>query len=70
MINGNENGLLKKYNDMLQSNRKYKRPSRFQSTAFIVGHFAGDVEYEIGNFLEKNRDTVRDVINDTLAKSG
>ena len=69
MINGQENGLLKKYNDTLQANKKYKRPNRFGATSFIVAHYAGDVEYEVANFLEKNRDTVRDVIVDTLSKS-
>lgn len=32
-------------------------------------HYAGDVSYEINSFIDKNRDTVSDIINDTLAAS-
>jgi myosin heavy subunit len=43
MIKGSDNGLLKKYNDMLPSNRSFKRPAKFGSTAFIIAHYAGEV---------------------------
>ena len=69
MIKGTDNGLLKKYNDMLQSNRKFKRPNKFGASSFIVCHYAGEVEYEIGSFLDKNKDTVNDSITETLALS-
>lgn len=29
MIKGSDNGVLKKYNDILSSNRSYKKPSKF-----------------------------------------
>jgi myosin heavy subunit len=34
-----------------------------------VKHYAGDVEYEITSFNEKNKDTVSEVINQTLFTS-
>lgn len=66
---GSDMKLLKRYNDMLSSNKHFKRPSKFNSTQFIVCHYAGEVEYEVDCFLEKNKDTVSDIINDTLCKS-
>ncbi|XP_060808766.1 unconventional myosin-Va [Amyelois transitella] len=35
----------------------FLRP-RFAASAFIIKHFADNVEYQCGGFLEKNRDTV------------
>jgi len=34
-----------------------------------VCHYAGEVEYEINTFIEKNKDTLSELINDTLALS-
>lgn len=61
--------LLKKYNDALGSNKSYKKPSKFNATTFIVVHYAGEVEYDVNSFLDKNRDTVNDVISKTLSSS-
>ena len=36
---------------------------------FKVRHFAGTVQYESGNFLEKNKDTLNQDIVDLLAES-
>lgn len=37
--------------------KHFEKP-RLSNTAFIIHHFADDVTYESGGFLEKNRDTV------------
>eukprot|EP01098_Paradermamoeba_levis_P007351 TRINITY_DN3032_c0_g1_i3.p1 TRINITY_DN3032_c0_g1~~TRINITY_DN3032_c0_g1_i3.p1 ORF type:complete len:775 (-),score=277.58 TRINITY_DN3032_c0_g1_i3:179-2503(-) len=39
-------------------NADFEKPKRSQTT-FIVRHYAGEVVYEIENFLEKNRDTLQ-----------
>jgi myosin heavy subunit len=69
MIKGTDLKLLKKYNDILPGNKAYKRPNKFNSNRFIVCHYAGEVEYDIESFLDKNRDTVSDLINDTMTGS-
>jgi myosin heavy subunit len=69
MIKGTDNGLLKKYNDILSANRSYKKPAKFGATSFIVCHYAGEVEYENAGFLEKNKDTVSHLITETLSNS-
>lgn len=69
MIKGTDNGLLKKYNDMLSSNKKFKRPNKFGTSQFIICHYAGEVEYEINSFVDKNKDTVSDLIKSTLSNS-
>lgn len=66
MIKGTDNGLLKKQNDMLCSNKSYKRPPKFGSNEFIIAHYAGEVEYSVQGFLEKNRDAVSDIIKETF----
>ncbi|XP_074612959.1 unconventional myosin-Va-like isoform X2 [Acropora palmata] len=39
-------------------NKKHFSKPRMSETAFIVHHFADNVEYEVKGFVEKNRDTV------------
>jgi myosin heavy subunit len=66
---GNDNNLLKQYNNILSGNKSYKRPNKFDPSSFKIVHYAGEVEYEVSGFLEKNTDTVSDIVNDTLEKS-
>ncbi|GMM31406.1 hypothetical protein DAMA08_041510 [Martiniozyma asiatica (nom. inval.)] len=49
-------------------NKVFKK-ARFGNEKFIVSHYALDVTYTIDGFLEKNRDTVSDVLKETLANS-
>ncbi|CAI4037084.1 hypothetical protein SMKI_01G0410 [Saccharomyces mikatae IFO 1815] len=43
--------------DKPPSNQVFSKP-RFGQTKFIVSHYAVDVAYEVGGFIEKNRDSV------------
>jgi len=38
-------------------------------TSFVVSHFAGEVEYNVYAFLEKNRDTINDSLRSVLRSS-
>jgi len=42
---------------------------RFGEESFVVKHFAGDVEYQVGDFIEKNNDALSDELLNILKKS-
>ena len=66
---GNDSNLLKNLNTMLSGSKSFKRPDRLGSLGFIICHYAGDVEYEITNFVEKNKDSVSASIVEALSTS-
>ena len=43
--------------------------TRFQSDEFIIKHFAGEVTYSVGGFLEKNNDSLHDNLLSLLSES-
>ncbi|KAJ2658438.1 Myosin type-2 heavy chain 1 [Coemansia sp. RSA 1200] len=47
----------------------FKRP-RFGADSFTIRHYAHDVSYEAAGFIEKNKDTVPDEIQNVLRASG
>nr|XP_026483692.1 unconventional myosin-Va [Vanessa tameamea] len=54
---GSDRGFVGKLHDKCAKYPHFLKP-RFGDAAFIIKHFADDVEYQCGGFLEKNRDTV------------
>ena len=66
---GNDTKLLKNFNTMLVSNRSYRQPDKLGSRDFIICHYAGNVQYEIENFVEKNKDSTSQLITETLSQS-
>uniref|UniRef100_A0A670Z4Y4 Myosin VC n=1 Tax=Pseudonaja textilis TaxID=8673 RepID=A0A670Z4Y4_PSETE len=60
-----ENWLQKLYNNFMNKNPLFEKP-RMSNTSFIIQHFADKVEYKNEGFLEKNRDTVYEVLIDIL----
>ncbi|KAM3955439.1 LOW QUALITY PROTEIN: unconventional myosin-Va-like, partial [Aphomia sociella] len=54
---GSDQGFVSKLHDKCAKYPHFMKP-RFGRSAFIIKHFADDVEYQSGGFLEKNRDTV------------
>lgn len=54
---GSDRGFVSKLHSKCAHYHHFVKP-RFGNQAFIIKHFADDVEYQSGGFLEKNRDTV------------
>ncbi|XP_018431466.1 PREDICTED: unconventional myosin-Vc [Nanorana parkeri] len=63
-----ENWLQKLYNNYVNKNPLFEKPRMF-NRSFIIQHFADKVEYKCDGFLEKNRDTVYEVLIDLLKTS-
>ncbi|XP_069838875.1 unconventional myosin-Vc isoform X2 [Dendropsophus ebraccatus] len=63
-----ENWLQKLYNNYINKNPLFEKP-RMSNRSFIIQHFADKVEYKCDGFLEKNRDTVYEVLIDLLKTS-
>ncbi|NXC70541.1 MYO5C protein, partial [Anhinga anhinga] len=63
-----ENWLQKLYNNFVNKNALFEKP-RTSNTSFIIQHFADKVEYKCEGFLEKNRDTVHEVLTEILKES-
>jgi myosin-5 len=57
MPKGSDKSWVEKLYDKCKKWEHFSKP-RLSQTAFIVKHFADNVEYEIAGFLHKNRDTV------------
>ena len=49
--------LLAKIHQLHEKHRNYVKPKSDHVKAFGIAHFAGTVQYSVGGFLEKNRDT-------------
>ncbi|KAL1782074.1 unconventional myosin-Vc isoform X1 [Sigmodon hispidus] len=63
-----ENWLQKLYNNFVNKNSLFEKP-RMSNTSFVIQHFADKVEYQCEGFLEKNRDTVYDMLVEILKAS-
>lgn len=57
MPKGTDKTWVEKLYDKCKKSQHFSKP-RLSNTAFIIKHFADQVQYEIEGFLEKNRDTV------------
>lgn len=60
--------FLQKLNSNFGKHAKFTKP-RFAKDGFIIAHYAGDVEYSCGEWLEKNRDPLQDSLSQTLLAS-
>ena len=56
---GSDQSWVQKLYDKCSKCEHFQKP-RLSQTAFVVKHFADNVEYESAGFLDKNRDTVNE----------
>jgi myosin heavy subunit len=60
---GSDQGFCNKLYQNFNSNyQDYFKKPRFSNNAFVVAHYAHDVQYEAEGFLDKNKDTVPEEI--------
>jgi hypothetical protein len=56
---GTDQSFLEKITKAFGTHNFFSKPKTSRNT-FIIKHYAGDVEYTVENFLDKNRDTIGD----------
>jgi len=56
---GSDNGFLDKVNQAHTKNKVFKVVFKFKN-CFAIMHYAGEVKYDVTNFLDKNRDRMND----------
>eukprot|EP01101_Sappina_pedata_P000699 TRINITY_DN10891_c0_g1_i2.p1 TRINITY_DN10891_c0_g1~~TRINITY_DN10891_c0_g1_i2.p1 ORF type:complete len:1456 (-),score=681.29 TRINITY_DN10891_c0_g1_i2:96-4436(-) len=65
---GTDETFLKKLNQCHEKNERF-RVNRTAKTTFTVIHYAGDVVYDVTNFLDKNKDTIPEGIMGVMESS-
>ncbi|CAF1240131.1 unnamed protein product [Adineta ricciae] len=63
-----DHSFLHKCHRLHESNRLYGKP-RLLKTTFSIRHYAGEVEYDVRGFLDKNRDLLRGDVIDLFSSS-
>lgn len=66
---GNDEGFFQGLTTMLSNHKSLKGPQKIWQKQFSVCHFAGDVTYDIEGFVEKNKDSVSELITECLGGS-
>eukprot|EP00835_Amoeboradix_gromovi_P002197 NODE_119_length_18895_cov_0.454990.p3 type:complete len:911 gc:universal NODE_119_length_18895_cov_0.454990:9769-12501(+) len=65
---GTDQSLLTKLHQGLTDNKYYLKPKQ-NKPVFSIVHYAGEVQYNIEGFLDKNKDTLRQEIMDLFSTS-
>jgi len=64
----NDTTFTKKLHDAHESHRNFRKP-RFVANTFQLIHYAGTVEYQTADWLEKNRDPLEDDLGNLMRQS-
>ena len=63
---GSDAAWLEKMGQQFPKGHEYYEPKRLSRTVFTVKHYAGPVDYESTGFLEKNKDSMSQDLNDVM----
>ena len=66
---GTDRNLLDGIFQRLSHSRALKKPEKLGAAQFVVVHYAGSVTYDVDGFVEKNKDSVTNLITEALAES-
>ena len=66
---GSDENLLREVHRQLAHTKSLKKPDKMGAPQFVIIHYAGKVTYDIDGFVEKNKDSVSNVVVETLAGS-
>eukprot|EP00759_Apiculatamorpha_spiralis_P052173 PhF_6_TR561/c1_g1_i1/m.546/K10357/MYO5; myosin V len=66
---GSDHGFLDKISQTFSGKNPFFEKKPLMKTGFNIHHYAGTVTYEVENFLEKNRDTLKDAFKIIMGKS-
>ena len=66
---GTDKNLLEAIHQRLSHSRSLSKPAKMGAPQFVVNHYAGSVTYDIDGFVEKNKDSVTNLITEALAES-
>jgi myosin heavy subunit len=67
--NGSDDAFLEKALSSFKNEKAFLSGPRFKGKIFGVAHFAGDVYYDVTNFVEKNRNSKNKDLEEIMASS-
>ena len=61
--------MVKEVGEGRPTRNEFFKKNKVRSELFSVAHFAGDVEYSVTGFLEKNRDSLSNTSKEVVMQS-
>ncbi|MES1910015.1 MAG: hypothetical protein MHM6MM_002682 [Cercozoa sp. M6MM] len=67
--NGSEQGFTDKCNKKFENHAFYEVLRSKRRTHFLIKHYAGEVQYDVGDFLDRNRNQLAGALAEAVAES-